>query len=256
MVLYPDSIYKDSGGLDQASMGVLVNIDTNNNELVGDPTLKIGWFSENSVQSILYDLFDPAADDTNESWDLVSINSGDIYDVFTVDCKDAESLVTLFTFINGYLTRNPTEATNVSALLAKHSIAPIVDSFGSTEINDAGLASGLPVYKTLTLGSQIVLDFEVASSSNKLANIQYIKISGVSGVASFTVTGGGLVEKEVLLEYKGIPVAGAPLSGSSGAGSLSISGFDFDITKTYILVVTNGDGTVPSQITITLTAGN
>lgn len=246
MVLYPDSVYKDTGGPDQGGLNITIDIDSNNHEIIANPDYKIGWFSESSVQSILYDMFDPLADDADEDWDAVTMSSGDIYDIFTVDCKNSESLVTLFTFVDGFLTRNPSTTSAISDLLAKHTIDPIVDEFGTDETNDGGVVSSLPIYKTMSVDTPFDLDFEESAQVNFLANIQYLIISGVSGSGNITATGSG--SKTIELSNKGVL-----LDGSSGAGSIAITNFSFDETKTYILVVTNDKDDPSSQITITLT---
>ncbi|NHZ64756.1 hypothetical protein F1735_21055 [Massilia sp. CCM 8694] len=74
MILFPDAKYKDTGGAGQARTTLVIDMETNDSD---DP--KPGWFSEASVQSVLYDLFDPA----NESFDNVALGLGPIYDIMT-----------------------------------------------------------------------------------------------------------------------------------------------------------------------------
>jgi hypothetical protein len=269
MVLYPDSVYKDTVGLNQGTTSNIIHMDTNNSELVGDPSAIIGWFSESSVQSILYDMFDPASSDTAESWDnlpsttdALSTNSDTFYDIFTSNIKNSESFVTLFTFIAGFNSLSPSSSTAVSKLLAKHSIAPVTDAFGSAEVNNGGISGSLPVYKLLPINSQVVLDFPVSTENNQLSKTQYINLSGISGKIDIATTGATF--KDLTLYYKGIAVAN-----KNGTGSLTIDDYTFDITRTYILAVTNGEQiqkdeklgplvlSVPAaQLTISLTPRN
>ena len=255
MVLYPDSVYKDTSGPGQANTGIMFDVDENNSELNLNNSYKIGWFSENSVQSILYDLFDPTADDASEDWDLLSTDAGVIYDIFTEDVKESESLVTIFTFMAGFVTRNPSLADDVTALMAKHTIGPIVDEFGTDETNDGGLPGNLPIYKTLNLGDSVTLEFGVTSdpgndNSNLLEDSQYIKVSGVSGNAEIRATGSS--SKSVMIAYQGILKDGDSATGSSPA---VISSFNFDANKTYIIIVTNDQSSAnksAADITVSL----
>lgn len=255
MVLYPDSVYKDTSGPGQANTGIMFDVDENNSELNLNNSFKIGWFSENSVQSILYDLFDPTADDAGEDWDLLSTDAGVIYDIFTEDVKESESLVTIFTFMSGFVTRNPSLADDVTALMAKHTIGPIVDEFGTDETNDGGLPGNLPVYKTLDLGDSVTLEFGVISepgndNSNLLEDSQYIKVSGVSGNAEIRATGSS--SKSVMIAYQGILKDGDSATGSAAA---VISSFTFEADKTYIIIVTNDQSSAnksAADITVSL----
>jgi hypothetical protein len=247
MVLFPDTVYKDTKGLSQSLTGIMFDVDKNNYEVDNNANFKIGWFSENSVESILYDMFDPATSDAGENWDLLSMDSGEIYDIFTENIKNSESEVTIFTYLNGYLVRKPNSSSNVSALLAKHTIAPIVDAYGTNETNDGGVPNSLPIYKVLTLNSTVAINFDVATKSNGLSNIQYIKISGVSGRADIIAT--GTTSIDIVLNYKGLEVDSA-----SGLGSATISNYFFDSTKIYVLIITNNKSS--SQLSIKLSPRN
>lgn len=241
MVLYPDSVYKDTGGLNQSTTGILFDIEKNNTELAINSQFKIGWFSEGSVQAILYDIFDP--DNGSESWDQISSNSGVVYDIYTNFIKNTESLTTIFTFLDAYLKINPSDASNVDLLIAKHNMTPIVDEFGTGETNNGGIFGALPVYKSLGLGEQVVLGFSTVEKTNFLGNYQYLKVSGVSGRASISATGGS--SKTITLVHKGVE-----LMSSSGSSTISISNFNFDFSKTYIVVVKNN--LFINQITVSL----
>jgi hypothetical protein len=245
MVLFPDSVYKDTSGLNQSTTGILFDIDKNNVEQTNHLDYKIGWFSEGSVQAIIYDIFDPLASDTNENWDLISSNSGVIYDIYKDYIKNTESLTTIFTFLDAYVKINPSETELLTPLLAKHEMSPVVDEYGAGETNDGGIEGSLPVYKPLDLNSQVVLSFTKAKQSNYLANTQYLKISGVSGKASISGFGTSFGTKSMYLFHKGVE-----LTGSSGLGDISINNFTFDVSKTYILVVSSNLSA--NQITISL----
>ena len=153
------------------------------------------------------------------------------------------SLTTIFTFLDAYLKINPSDASKVDQLIAKHEMATIVDEFGTGETNNGGISGALPVYKSLGLGEQVVLDFSTVDKTNFLGNFQYLKVSGVSGRASISATGGS--SKTITLVHKGVE-----LMSSSGSSTVSISNFNFDFTKTYIVIVKNN--LFINQITVSL----
>ena len=165
--------------------------------------------------------------------DALTTNSNTFYDIFTTDIKNSESFVTLFTFINGFNSLSPSSSTAVSKLLEKHSIAPITDAFVSTEVSNGGISGSLPIYKLLPISSQVVLDFSVSTENNQLSKTQYIKLSGISG--KIDISANGSTFKDLTVYYKGIAVAG-----KDGTGDIAINDYTFDITRTYILAVTNG----------------
>ncbi|PCJ56245.1 MAG: hypothetical protein COA79_19530 [Planctomycetota bacterium] len=234
MVLFPDSVYKDTAGPKQKKLFFEVDIDENNYELKDTYVLKdnsnfkIGWFSENTVQSILYDLFDPASSDTEESFDTVEADAGVIYDIFTNDIKDAESLTTIFAYINGFNQR--VSGADLNALLALHNMNPVVDEFGTNQTNDGGIDGGLPVYNDLAFGASVTLTFDSSAASNQLGSIKYVKFSNLSGKGSISIIGGG--NKTVQLIHKG-----AVLDSQISSTTVNINNIEFDSSKTYILTI-------------------
>lgn len=135
-----DPNYIDTGGVGQSLVALSFDLEAN---LSDDNTP--GWFSESSVQSILYDLVDTQA----EAWDSVAIDIGVLYDVLTGHQKSTPGFTTIFSFIHGLKQAQPTLATEVDALLAHHNIQAIGDDFGNTETNDGGFPGMLPVYHEL-----------------------------------------------------------------------------------------------------------
>ncbi|HZR10087.1 MAG TPA: hypothetical protein VFA79_16000 [Myxococcales bacterium] len=90
MVWSPNTVYSDSSGTRQGQ-GFGFDLEDNTSS---DPVP--GWFSETSVQSILYDLFDSGS---NEAFDGVALGLGPIYDVMTGGEKNTTALTTLYSFI-------------------------------------------------------------------------------------------------------------------------------------------------------------
>lgn len=127
-----DPLYKDSQSV-SSSTGFTFNVESNNcaNE---------GWFSECSVQSILYDLFDSANDDT------FNLGFSGIYSVLTLDMPTTEAHTSLFSFIRPYKSKPGVNAGELDSLLAIQSIDSIVDDIGSGMTLSPGTTDQLPVY--------------------------------------------------------------------------------------------------------------
>ena len=109
-----------------------------------------GWFSEDSVIAIVYDLLDPVNDDALE------FGFDEIYDVLANELRETPALTSIYPLIDALKRRHPHRAAEIDALLASHGIQPIVDAYGSTESN-AGYppsTDALPVYSSLTVNGE------------------------------------------------------------------------------------------------------
>ena len=106
-----------------------------------------GWFSEDSILSIVFDLLDPVNDDGLE------LGFGPVYDVLVDDVRETPALTSLFPFIHALKTHHPAHAAATDALLGAHRIEPIVDAYGGTETNSGYPPSSdtLPIYSSLTV---------------------------------------------------------------------------------------------------------
>ncbi len=181
---------RDSGGFDQAA-GFNINVELNTNQ---NP----GWYSEGSVQSILYDLYDSDSDGV----DTLSIGLAPLFDVITGAYSDTVAFTSVFSFITSLKAARPDLAAGIDQIVAAQNIATAgMDVYGSTAVNNAGNADVLPIYTVLpTDGSSV----EVCSiggpesangpfgTYNKLSNRRYLR---------FTITTAG--------DYR-IDVSGAP----------------------------------------------
>ena len=142
-----DPIYRDSGG-NQQSLGFNFNIEGATN------AINDGWFSETSVQEILYDIFDS----DNDAGDTVSLGLGAIIDALTsTEYKEITVFTTIFSFMDIMRDQNPGSAAGFDALMAEQSINGTGPT-GTGETNNGGVPSVLPVYQTVTInGGPIVV---------------------------------------------------------------------------------------------------
>jgi hypothetical protein len=131
-----DVMYRDSNGVSQSS-GFNFNLENN-------LCLNKGWYSECSVQSILYDLFD-ASNDGGQ--DMVGLGFEPIYDVLVGEQKNTKALTSIFSFITAYKIQNSGVSSDIDAIVSSQSIDVITDIYGDSEsTNNPGSINQLPVF--------------------------------------------------------------------------------------------------------------
>jgi hypothetical protein len=176
-VVTGDPIYRDSSGAQQG-FDFQVNVETNS-------ATNIGWFSEESVQTILYDIFDSAADAN----DGVTLGFSAIYRAMTSTAyRQQSTFTTIFSLAQQIKIQNAGSSAAIDTILTSQST--IVNDFeGGGETNNGGDANNLPVYKALTVGGGPVPVCSSKSNgeNNKLGNRQFLLVS-VSTAGSYTIT--------------------------------------------------------------------
>lgn len=117
-----DPIYRDSAqGIDADFQ---IDMET-------DDPLNEGWYSEASVEEILWDVFDPANDDP------LALGFAPIYAVMTGAEVQTDAVTSIFSFTTGLRVANPGSAVQIDALVDAENIHGTND-FGADETNDAG----------------------------------------------------------------------------------------------------------------------
>ncbi len=131
-----DPLYIDTNGRQQND-GFTINLENN-------ICMNAGWYSECSIQSVLYDIYD--AD--NDMQDSVSMGFSPVFNVLQVAQKNTAALTTIFSFIKALKDQNPANANAIDALTSGQSIDPILDIYGTSQFsNDPGATDQLPVYE-------------------------------------------------------------------------------------------------------------
>ncbi|MBU1667438.1 hypothetical protein KKC13_03410 [bacterium] len=173
-IVSDDPIYFDTFSYSGSSNGWYMNIES---ETKDNP----GWFSEASIQRILYDLYD--SDDDGE--DQLSLGFSALHDVFIDAQKNTEAFTSIFSFITEFKLANPDESAMVDSMVSSENMATITDSYGSGRSN---LVSETPLYTDLTVGEMVnVCTKNGYGSYNKLNNRKYIKFI-VSNSARYTIS--------------------------------------------------------------------
>jgi hypothetical protein len=179
-----DSVYRDSFGLGQAGA---FSFDVEGEDAFW-PAAVEGWFSEGSVQEILWDLFDSAADIPE---DTLSLGFAPLYEVLTDQQITTRALTGIFTVLAALKAQLPARAAEIDALAGVESISPIVDEYGSGEGNSGSPANAdvLPIYRTLSIpGGPVEVCSNVDFGQREgLGVARFLRID-VAAAGNFTVT--------------------------------------------------------------------
>lgn len=178
-MILDDPVYRDSLGVSQAN-GFSINVEDN-----VYPT--IGWYSEASVQSILYDIYD--SDD--DGADTISAGLEPIYTAFTdPDYIENENFTTIFQFIDRVRDEASVDGTVLDAMAIAQDIngaGPV----GGGETNTGGRAQFLPIFKKAPVnGASItVCSTAINGDRNKLGVREFIMVNiPVAGSVTMTAT--------------------------------------------------------------------
>lgn len=194
-------VYVDTNGPSQSQSG---SFDLEQNRLRNNPNP--GWFNEESLQSLIFDLYDSGPDMPPGSSivDDVALGFAPIWTALTGDVRTTRALNSIFPFVRSLKASRPADAVLIDSLTTSQRIAPVTDDFGTGQTN-----FGVPTQRT---SSQVLQDFstvydstvvgttleEVCSltdytspltgAENKLASRRYVR---------FTVTNPGVHTIEV-----------------------------------------------------------
>jgi len=160
-IVTDNPIYFDTSGYKQSTGWYM--------DLESGPQDNPGWYSEGSVQRILYDLYDR----TNEPHDKTSLGFRPIYRVLVGAEKNTPAFTSLFTFISALKRENSSDSYDIDKTVGYENINSITDAYGSNRVNRADI----PLYKDIRSGQTINLctrnNFGVY---NKLGNRVYVRV--------------------------------------------------------------------------------
>lgn len=166
-MMLEDPIYRDASGTRQDD-GFQIAVNRTNNSVRG-------WYSEASVQSVLYNFY---VSENNK----VARDFSDIFTVITDDTyARSDAFVSIYLFAEKLREMSPGMTTGFNSLLSGQNIS-ITDRFGAGESNSGGASIHLPVYKTLPLNNTAinVCSSNANGSYNKLGVSQFLRLNVLS----------------------------------------------------------------------------
>jgi hypothetical protein len=154
-----------------------------------------GWFNEESLQSLLFDLYDNGRDVPRgtSTVDDLALGFGPIWAVLTNEQRSTPALTSVFPFVNALKAARPADVPLIDQLTTSQRIATVTDEYGSGQTN-----FGLPtqrahsevaadfhsVYDSLTVGGTLgeVCSLDDYTSSltdaeNKLASRRFVRFT-------------------------------------------------------------------------------
>jgi len=162
-ILTDDPIYFDTMG----SNGWNMNIEHARHDTPG-------WFSEASIQRILYDLYDSKDDGA----DRLSLGLKPIYETLIHGERNTPAFTSLFSFIDALKKANPNATSKIDAITANENIATIEDAYGSNRITNL-IEGSLPLYHELNLNKTIgnLCTLNHYGVYNKINNHKYVRFN-------------------------------------------------------------------------------
>jgi hypothetical protein len=149
-----------------------------------------GWYSEQSVWELVYDLVDTVIDGN----DTVAYPFAEVWSALRNAMPATKALPTIFPFWSAIKAARPGDQVVLDQLTTAQAISPIADHYGTGETNSAGSAHVLPVYSPITLNGPAVNlcstnEFGGGSTGavNKLGSRRFLRFSS-SAPSPSTVT--------------------------------------------------------------------
>lgn len=211
-----NSVYSDSGGSGQRHGFAF---DVEGPAFPGRLNPAPGWYSEESIQELLYDLFDSHIDAGGDhtAVDDVALGFGPVFAVLTARQRTNVALTSAFPFLRGLRADRPAEAASIDALAAAQAIAKGSDDYGNVETSFGNPESGDfdEVYSRLTIGGPAVnvcsLDSfksDVTGSTNKLGSRRFLELDVQNaGPHTFTARAvaplNGAADPDMVLHHAG-----------------------------------------------------
>jgi len=166
-MMLDDPNYRDASGLQQTD-GFTNNVSRKNH-------IVRGWYSEASVQSVLYNFY------TSDNGKTAR-NFTDIFKVFnSTGYTESAAMNSIYVFADELRNLTPAQITNFNTLLLEQNIE-ITNAFGEGESNSGGYTGSLPIYKLLSPNNTPVnlCSTNRFGAYNKLAVAQFLMLDVTS----------------------------------------------------------------------------
>lgn len=166
-MMLDDPHYRDASGLQQTE-GFTNNVSRKNHTVRG-------WYSEASVQSVLYNFY--TSDNGKAAQDFT-----DIFKVLNSPGYSTNvAMTSIYVFADELRNLMPAQITHFNTLLVEQNIET-TNAVGEGESNSGGYSDSLPIYKVLSVNNTAinVCSTNRFGSYNKLAVAQFIMLDIVS----------------------------------------------------------------------------
>lgn len=138
-----DPLYRDSLG-DKQSLGFTIDVAARRHR-------NQGWFSEATIQTLLYDLFDGE----NDGSDAIELGFRPLLEVLASSAyRDFDGMASIYPFIAQLKNRQPDHSQAIDTLVQSFGIYG-KGWYGEGETNDGGSAITLPLYHKTVLGKTV-----------------------------------------------------------------------------------------------------
>jgi len=133
-----------------------------------------GWFSEASIQRILYDLYDS----NNDGKDTLSLGFKPIYETLIHGQRNSQAFTSIFSFITELKKANANATSKIDDITANEDIATIENIYGTNRISNVQEGS-LPLYTQLSVNKSLgnICTYNYYGVYNKLANHKYVRFT-------------------------------------------------------------------------------
>jgi len=204
-----------------------------------------GWYSEASVQHILYDLYD----NTDDNSDTLNLGFGPIHNVFVTAEKTTTAFTSIFTFIKALKDANGGSSAAIDSIVSDENIATISDIYGTGRTNKP---ASYPYHDLdVVTKSVIVTTSNTDGNYNKLSNRQYVKFDVVAGDYTIKVAQtNGTNSNPAFYLYKSDPFTYMAWSnGSAGSSEQKILRLT---AGSYLLDVSDKNNVLNADLNVTV----
>lgn len=246
IVLEPNTIYSDSSGMQQSD-GFWDDIDENDTSIDAKP----GWYSETTVQNVVFDLYDSDANGP-EDFDKVSLGLSGIYSVMAKDMKQTSAFTTLFPFVAALKSKNAAAAGAIDTLITHHGnggtfgIDPIVDEWGTGESHAGDEPDAIPVYVGMKIGDSKTLTLTGGLDWALLGQNRFVRFTGNGSIVNVSTTTSG-DDVDLFVHLRGAEVASAATTSGNESVQfatkvgeeyvINVQGFVLDFNGPYEVIV-------------------
>jgi hypothetical protein len=195
-MLTGQSVYRDSFGPSQSGS---FGFDVEGPLSAAQGNQNPGWYSEESIQEIIYDLFDSGVDLIRNSLvaDNVALGFAPLYTVMTGDQRTTSALTSVFPFVVALRAQRPADAPLIDEVVNAQNITPVADIYGTTEAHFGNPSSSdlQSVYDLLSVNDPTPVrvcsldDYRstFTGSTNKLGSRRFLRFTAASA-GMYTLT--------------------------------------------------------------------